>query len=293
MGIPSSSLGVIFFSFILIFIAGFIIFSLYRMKNFESELKRKREERQNNRDKGIIGRLEESEIVEWVGNFIPAGKLEKIFNRAKNPWNMSIPVFQFIRWGVSGICLIIGLPMFLFAPWQLPVSICMIGVLCWYYPMYYYKAVGDEREAEWNKMYEFVWVIKHNIMLYGPQKAYMNVKNYIQEHAPHNLEIIQGFDDFYRLWHDDEIDPYIEQYYPFSVPREIVQILFNMHKTGDFPEQQLNSLRQFIINAQDLTVEKILSMVSSKATTFSLPFLMITVIIALMVPLLVQIIDMM
>lgn len=159
--------------------------------------------------------------------------------------------------------------------------------------MYYYKATGDEREAEWNKMYEFIWVIKHNIMLYDPAKAYMNVKMYIQEHAPHDKEIIQGFTDFYEYWSPEAIDPYIERYYPFSVPREITQILFNMNKTGEFPEDQLNSLRQFIINTQDLSVERTLSAVSSKATIFSLPFLMITIILCLMVPLVVEIVSMM
>lgn len=292
MGIPLSSIGLLIFMLILVLIGCFMVYSLVRTKQLEDKLSEAKRKRQENREKGIINRLNESEIVEIVGKFIPMGKLEVIFNRAKNPWGMSLATFQFIRWGCSTLLFAIGLPMFLFAPWQVPVSICMVGGLCWYYPMYYYKAIGDEREAEWNKMYEFVWVIKHNIMLYDPQKAYMNVKTYIQEHTPHNKEIIQGFDDFYRLWHDDEIDPYIEQYYPFSVPREITQILFNMHRTGDFPEQQLNSLRQFIINAQDLTVEKILSTVSTKATSFSLPFLMITVIISLMVPLLFQIIQM-
>ena len=61
-----------------------------------------------------------------------------------------------------------------------------------------------------------------------------------------------------------------------------------MNKTGDFPEDSLNALRGFIINAQDLTVEKTLSGVSGKATIFSLPFMMLSVIVALLVPMVFQ-----
>ena len=241
---------------------------------------------------GILDNMNHSKTVEKIGSIIPSVDLEKIFNRAKNPWGMNVYTFQFIRYGGLAAGVVFGSLALMLLPWQIGFMLIVCGVICWYYPMYFYKATGDEREAEWNKMYELIWVIKHNIMLYDPAKSYMNVKIYIEQHAPHNKEIIQGFSDFYKYWDEDGIDPYIERYYPFSIPREIVQIVFNMSKTGEFPEEQLNSLRQFIINMQDLSVEKILSSVSSKATIFSLPFLMITVIVCLMVPLVLQIVNM-
>ena len=243
--------------------------------------------------KNIIDTMNHRDWVQNFGKMIPSDGLQKIFNRAKNPWHMNIPTFQCIRYGGLIVGIVGGAITLPTLPWQIGAMFLLCGGLAWYYPMYYYKAIGNEREAEWNKMYEFIWVIKHNIMLYDPAKAYMNVKIYIEQHAPHDKELIQGFEDFYVYWNEDGIDPYIEQYYPFSIPREITQILFNMTKTGEFPEEQLNSLRQFIINTQDLSVEKILSGVSSKATIFSLPFLMITVIVCLMVPLLLQIVSFM
>ena len=238
---------------------------------------------------GIIDACNKSDIVNKIGSRIPLNKVDEIFNRAKNPWDMTPATFQFIRYAGLVLFGLIGLALMPIVKWQFSFMMFAFAFISWYYPIYYYKAIGREREEEWNKMYEFIWVIKHNIMLYGPAKTYMNVKMYIEEHAPHNLELIQGFSDFYEYWQEDEIHEYVQKYYPFSIPREITQIIFNMNKTGEFPEEELNSLREFIINTQNLSVEKILSGVTSKATLFSLPFLMVTVILALMIPLVVQI----
>ena len=279
---------VLLVAFLCVMAICFLIFALARQKAIEMEKKGETREKY----KGIINKLNHNEFVEQLGSIIPMGELEKIFNRAKNPWNMSLTTFQFIRYGGLTSFFILGSILLAVATWQVGMFWISMGLLCWYYPMYYYRAIGNEREMEWNKMYEFIWVIKHNIMLYDVAKAYMNVKVYLEEHAPHNTELIQGFEDFYKHWSTEEISEYVERYYPFSIPREITQILFNMNKTGEFPEEELNSLRQFIINTQDLAVEKTLSGVSSKATIFSLPFLMITVIISLMVPLVFQIINM-
>lgn len=246
----------------------------------------------NVKRKGIINKMNYNSFINHIGKKMPQSNLEKIFNRAKNPWRMTIPTFQFIRFGGLFISLILAaclLPI----GYQPSLFALAIGILFVWYPIYYYKAIGDEREAEWNKMYEFIWVIKHNIMLYDPAKSFINTKIYLEEHAPHNKELIAGFQDFYNHWNPDYIDDYIERYYPFSVSREIYQIIFNMNKTGDFPQDQLNSLRSFIINAQNLTVEKTLSSVSGKATIYSLPFLMMSVIVALMVPMVMQILQFM
>lgn len=265
----------------LIFLMFFSIAKLARDKQLEKRNKKIEEEL---KQKGFINKMNHNKFVSKFGKTTQNSELEKIFNRAKNPWRMTIPTFQFIRYSGLFLSLIIAASL-MFINYQYSLFAIGLGVLCFWYPMYYYKAIGDEREAEWNKTYEYIWVIKHNLMLYDPAKAYMNVKMYVQTHAPHNAEIIQGFDDFYRYWSEDGIDPYIQRFYPFSVTREITQIIYNMSRTGEFPEDSLNSLRSFIINSQNLTVEKTLSSVSGQATVYSLPFMMFSVIVALMVPL--------
>lgn len=274
--------------FSLIFLIFFSIFSIFKEKSLKdkNEIIKKKE-----KIKGLTNQMNNSEFIYKFSEKIPQNSIEltNIFNKAKNPWRMTLATFQFIRF--FGLIIGIILSSFLLF-WGLEYAIfgLSIGIMCFWYPLYYYKAIGNEREAEWNKSYEFIWVIKHNIMLYDPAKAFMNVKMYIEGHSANNKEIIQGFDDFYKYWNTEFIDEYISKFYPFSVTREIYQIIFNMHKTGEFPEDSLNALRIFIINSQNLTVERTLSSVSGKATIFSLPFLMISVILALMVPLIFQVV---
>ncbi len=277
-----NTIGLLLFIAVMVFLICFSIFALTKQRNKEKQLEKERE-RKAEYNKGLISMLNDSKFVNTIIQVNNTSNIEKIFNRSKNPWNMTVATFQFVRYGGLILGLVIAI---IFLPINKNISLLMIiiGALFIFYPLYYYTAIGNEREAEWNKMYEFVWVIKHNIMLYDPAKAYMNTRMYIQEHAPHNKEIIQGFEDFYKYWNNEEIDEYIKKYYSFSVPREITQIIFNMNKTGDFPEDSLNALRNFIINAQNLTVEKTLSTVSGKATVFSLPFMMFSVILVLMIP---------
>lgn len=269
-----------------------IIFCIVKMRDSKNANIKEKKAQKSKGNGSIISRLNESESVQEFGLKLTNKHLQEIFNRAKNPWKMTIPTFQIIRYGGLFLSLVVAV-LFLIINKQVSIFMTAIGILFVWYPMYYYKSIGSERETEWSKIYEYIWVLKHNLVIYTPEKAYMNTKLYIEEHSPHNKEIIQGFYDFYQYWDNSQIDPYIEQYYPFSITREIVQIVFNMSKTGEFPEDSLNSLRAFIINQQDLMVTKILSSVTGKATIYSLPFLMISVILALMVPLVMQLINFM
>lgn len=277
---------------LLLFIAILIFVILFCVAKLYIDKKDANKNNKSKQIKGFVNKLNHNEMVNKFASSMPNSNLEQVFNRAKNPWKMTISTFQFVRYGGLLLSLVISIIGLISGfGYEIALFCIAMGILSFWYPMYYYKAIGHERESEWNKTYEFIWVIKHNLMIYDPAKAFMNTKIYIQTHTPHNKELIQGFDDFYKYWSTDEIHPYISRFYPFSVSREIYQIVFNMSKTGDFPEDSLNSLRSFIINSQNLTVEKTLSAVSGKATIYSLPFLMFSVIIALMVPLVFQIIQ--
>lgn len=216
-------------------------------------------------------------------------KTEKLFDRAKNPWNMSIQKFKQIRF----IGLAIGIPVLavgyilLGIPYGILPGILVIG-FAWVYPSYFYKATGDERELEWNKMYAFIWKLKNDLKLYDPKQAFINIRVYLELNFPEDKELIQGFKDFADHWREDEIDEYLKKYYPFSVPKEIIQIAFNSQQTGTSPVNQLDQLRQFTKNQQDKAVIKILANTTSMATASSLPFMLISIIVALAIPMVMQ-----
>lgn len=277
-------------SFVAIFVAAFAVLKMYQDKHDEDRMIEQHQERL--KQLGFMGKLNKNELIEKLGTMLPNGELEKIFYRAKNPWGLTIPTFQFIRHFGGAAFVLAGI-----IGWQINHYVGLIFILCggiaYWYPKYYYKAIGDEREMEWNKFYEFLWVVKHNSSLHGPKRTFLEMRNYLLANAPQNKEMIQAFTDFYEYWDEDQIPEYISLYYSFPVPRELYQIVFNSNKTGSPSEESLNSLRKFIINAQDLQVNRVLSGVSGKATIFSLPFLMFSVILGLMVPLIMQIIGMM
>lgn len=281
---------VLLIAFIGVFVSAFAILKMYQNKHDEQRMIEQHQERL--KQLGFMGKLNENELVKKLGKSLPSGDLQKLFYRAKNPWGVTIETFQFIRI-IGGITFtvagLIGYQMSEFIGFIL----VLLGILCYWYPKYYYKALGNEREMEWNKMYEFIWVIKHNSSLYGPKRTFLEMKNYLQLHAPQNKEMIQAFTDFYDYWDETTIPEYITLYYSFSVPRELYQIMFNANRTGVAGGQSLDALRKFIINAQDLQVNRVLSGVSGKATIFSLPFLMVSVILGLMVPLVMQIVGLM
>lgn len=220
----------------------------------------------------------------------------ELFNNAKNPWGITPSIFKAIRFSVVLAGLFIALMLFLLVEKSYySILGIMISFLGWWYPMYFYKETANEREEEWDKMYEFIWVIKHTVLLYDARKVCLETKKYIESHYPKYTELITGFGDFYANWDDNakEIPEYILKYYNFPVPKEIYNILFQMAQTGNQPEQSLNNLRVFVLNKHSGKVQKYLSTVPSKATISSLPFLMISVIIALLVPMIMTLIQIM
>lgn len=211
--------------------------------------------------------------------------LVKIFNDAKNPWGITPTIFR----GIRLLILVVGFSIasssyVLFGTQKLSLYILIITGIAWWYPMYYYKAIGQERNDEWDKVYEFIWIIKNTSLLYDAKKVCLETRDYIRDHYPHQKEIIDGFNDFYEHWNEEEIPEYILKHYNFPIPKEIYTILFQMAVTGTSPEQNLNNLREFSINKHNGRIQKVLSGVPSKATLGTLPFLMLSVVLALLVP---------
>lgn len=271
--------------FLLFAIAMFCAYAMYKQRRKEKYEEYVEEELAKN----PLNFANYKGFMDAIGRRMPSSQIEVLFNRSKNPWNMKIETFQAIRviGAVVGVVLLIICSAFWKFPYgQLPGL--LVGGLAWFYPTYYYKAIGNEREEEFNKIYEFIWVLKNNLSLYDPEQALLNSKAYIEEHAPQNKYMIEFFDDYYNHWSTERIDPYITKYYPFSIPKEVAHIVFNSYSTGISANPQLDQLRVFSVNAQDKAVIEILSKVPSQATMYSLPAMMIGVIIAMLVPMLMQ-----
>ena len=249
-------------------------------------------------DSDFIKKMRKNRLILALGKG-PKENEEKwntLFNNAKNPWGITPTIFRAIRIGVFLTGLFLALMLYLMMDKNYYALFGLfISFLGWWYPMYYYKAIAEERETEWDKMYEFMWVVKHSAQLYDAKKVCLETMRYIQDHYPKYKELITGFKDFYNNWEEDakELPEFILKYYNFPIPKEIYTILFEMQASGISPDQSLDNLRVFALNKHNGKIQKFLSTVPSKATIFSLPFLMISVIIALLVPMIMSLIKIM
>ena len=246
----------------------------------------------------LVRRMRTNKLIMALGK--PGGentsKWQKLFNNAKNPWGLTPTLFRAIRLGSIIIGLLISLLFYILMEGkQFVILGLIISGIGWWYPMYYYKEIAKERENEWDKMYEFIWVIKHSAWLYDAKKVCLETKKYIENHYPQYKELISGFNDFYNHWDErsNELPEFILKYYNFPVPKEIYNILFQMQQTGNPPDQSLDNLRVFTLNRHKAKIQKCLSLVASKATIASLPFLMISIIIALLIPMILTVMQFM
>lgn len=239
-------------------------------------------------DNQIWKMIEKNKLLKKMSKTSNQEAYVKMFNAAKNPWGMTPEVFRSIRIGGVLLGLILGgLLAFLFRNTSFMLFGLLISGISWFYPTYYYKAIAKEREQEWDKIYEFMWLFKHTAQLYDARKVCIECKNYIEKNYPQYQEIITGLQDFYDYWDPDKIPDYIIQYYNFPIPKELYSILFQMEQTGVSPESNFSNLRVFALNKHEKKIQKALSNVPAKATITTLPFLMSSVIIGLMVPMVV------
>lgn len=242
--------------------------------------------------KGVITRLNASDKLQLLGSRLPSNNkaLTVLFRMAKNPWGLTISTYNLIRYGGLVICLIIAIPLYLFDV-LFSVLFAGLGACFFIIPIFYYKKCAARRESQWNQLYQFIWVIKHNLSFYDPKKVFLETENYISDHAENLPELVSGFHDFADHWNGSSIDDYLrENYCDFSIPKELLEIVLNSQKTGEYPENELNSLRRIILEKMNFHVQKVLSLVGTTATCYSAPFLLLSVSLVILVPVIISII---
>ena len=240
----------------------------------------------------IFKRLDNSNAVAKLsGKFNNETEIEKLFNKAKNPWNISVPTYNFIRFIVAGAFVLAGL-LLIPAIQYFSVLLFMVGTLCFFMPKSVYKKAARQRENQWNQLYQIVWVIKHNLSNYGVKRTLNETQAYIASHYPYLTELETAFGEFSDHWNQNNIDEYLSATYgELPVARQLLDIFLNIEQTGEPANQELDSLRKLIIEKMNFHAREVLASISSKATLISTPFLMVSVLIIVLVPVLLKILE--
>lgn len=235
--------------------------------------------------KDILEKLNKLSFVQSAGNVIHnQTELDKLFRKAKNPWNLTPQTFNFIRFGGLGFGIILALVTIQFS-WPLSILFAIFAIAAFVVPEQQYKSIAKDRENQWNQLYQFMWVIEHNLSYYDAKKTWFEVENYIVRHTENLPELVQGFHDFGTHWTGNGMDDYLKKYYgEFSIPSQLFNIVQNAQDTGEYPKNELGSLRTLIIQRMDFAIKDTLSMVATQATLISTPCVLITVCLIVLVP---------
>ena len=244
---------------------------------------------------GITKALNNSAFVQDFGKkFIGSSskELEVLIRKSKNPWGLTPFTFQAIRFGGGGILLFIGIVVAVFIDWTYALIFIAFGAMCFILPKSMYTSYANSRESQWNQLYQYMWVIKHNLSWHDPKKVFYEAERYIDTHSKTTPELVQGFHDFAAHWNGSYADEYIvENYFDFSIPKELYSIILNSQVVGEYPGKELDSLRRVILEKMNFHVQDTLSTVGMKATMYSSPFLLGSVGLVVLVPVIISLIS--
>lgn len=239
---------------------------------------------------GFVERINYSENARSFSNlFHNSDKVEKLFRKSKNPWNLTVVSYNFIRYGLSAAALFVGMAT---APFGLTYTFifAVIAFMLFFIPKKAYEDAALSRENQWNQLYQFIWVIKHNLSYYDPKKTWLETERYIRDHTDNLPELENGFKDFADHWNDQYIDEYLQEMYcEFTIPKQLLDVVLTSQATGEYPDYELTSLRDIILEKMNFHVQEVLSTVGAKATFYSSPFLLMSMALIMLVPVALQI----
>ncbi len=241
---------------------------------------------------GFIERLNRSSLSNSLTNTLKNNdKLTVLFRKSKNPWNLTPNSFNAIRWGGLVLFLVLALGM-IPIEWTISLVFLLFAGMCFVLPKKKYNDAAISREAQWNQLYQFIWVIKHNLNYNDPRRTWLETEKYIHAHTKNLSELENGFKDFAEHWNDENIDDYLrDNYCDFAIPKQLLEVVLNSHLTGEYPDKELTSLREIILEKMNFFVKERLSTVGAKATMCSSPFLLFSVSLVILVPIIIQLVQ--
>lgn len=274
------------------------------IKASEDSRKKRREERRKQQeqmllndsdnyidtDVKVINSLNTNPLIKNFGARFDNSKTDILFRKSKNPWGLTPEVYNVIRIGGLVIGALLAICAYFMVGISIAIVFCVLGLTVFFVPKMKYEGVAKKRESQWNQLYQFMWVIKHNLGFYDPKKTWIEVERYVKEHTNNLPELEEGFHDFAEHWNSEYMDDYIMRTYgDFTIPKQLFDIILISEQTGEFPENELNSLRTIIINKMDFHVQEVLSTVGMKATLYSTPFVLASVSIVVLIPVILSV----
>lgn len=232
-------------------------------------------------------KLEQVRFLKIFNKFNNEG-LDYLLRVSRNPYHFTPTTFILIKYPCAILCVILALIVYACTTDPLYTGFLVLaGVLCFWYPTYYYKDLIKQRERSWNKIYSYIWRIDNDLETNDPKKMCIDMRDYLLDLG--EIEMSQGFNYFYECWPEnpERANQAIEEFakeFPFQLPKDLFFVILETWKNATSASQRLENYRRTAILKYEKFSNNILSKVPSTATMYSLPFLLISVMIAILLP---------
>ena len=235
--------------------------------------------------------ISNNNVINNIGSRLSTKDQNILFRKSGNPWGISYEAWLGIRYGGLALGLLLGL-VFLFLLPIVGIAFFIIGAGCFIIPKSEYEKVIKEREIDYAKMYEVLWVLANNLSFSEAATACRETKSYLEDHPNTGKYLVELFDDLAENFSGEEISPFIkEKYGDYPVPIELAEILITSYQTGTYPKPELNALQEMLENDMDTKVNSVLTQVASKATFISTPAMLLALFVVAIFPMLFNILQ--
>lgn len=274
---------ILFFSFIILLI-GSLIKALIVLKVDHKDINKE----------NLEDYVEQLELIK-IFQQLEERDRETLFRVSRNPFNFTPVTWVLVKYFLSVFFVLLAFLTYGVFEEILVSGVCIVAAaFAFFYPTSHYKNIIKDRERSWNKMYSHVWRLSNMLDDYDPKKTCINMRDYFEKIGEDELAL--GFEAFYEMWpeNQDEIPNTLEEfnrYFPFEVPKDLYYVLLECWRNNATANDRLEAFRKNCELRYEKFSNELLSKVPSKATMLSLPFLMISVMAAILFPALLKIME--
>ena len=231
-------------------------------------------------------KIEQIEIVKKI-SMLTESRIERLVRLSGNPFNLTPAVFSALIYIVPVISFIAFLIAYIAGESSLMILFIIISFLSFWYPQYLYSERIKSRGNSWFKIQQHIFKIEEELNSNDYKKSLINVSQYLKSIGEDELS--SGLEHMVDLWPDSDSDimeslKEFEKLYPFDIPKDLFNLLVNSERSGLSASKRLKTFKGTIIMKYQKYAEGVLNKIPSTATVASLPFLMFSVIIAMIIP---------
>ena len=220
--------------------------------------------------------------------------IENLIKVSGNPYHFNKFTWCLVKYIIPLFLIILSFVVYAFTEDLLYVfGILFFSFAIYWYPTKYYKDLVKDRERTWNKIHSHIWRISNSLDTNDSKKVCMEMKEYFDKIG--EKELADGFEYFYELWptEPEQIPETLAEFqkqFPFQIPKDLYSILLESWRNSVSSADRLESFRKTCELKYDKYSNDLLSKVPTTATMYSLPFLLVSVMAAILFPALLNII---